>query len=159
MRSISKLPMRMGCISSLLPAVPADLTQLDCSAASRAIPSAIGRRGSCSASRKSLRWALAAIRPEPVMRTTLVVSLMVFLCPASALAQTPPADSSAPPAAAQTPQRARNQGQDITRDEYVERAKRAAEKRFDRMDTNHDGVWTLDERRAARSKRRGPDSQ
>ena len=94
------------------------------------------------------------------MRASLVVSLIVLLCPAAALAQTAPATPpSAPPPAAETSHAARNQGRDITRDEYVERAKRAAEKRFDRLDANHDGILTLEERRASRPKRRGPDSQ
>ena len=95
------------------------------------------------------------------MRASLVVSLIVLLCPTAVLAQTVPATlpSTASPPAAEAPHAARNQGRDITRDEYVERAKRAAEKRFDRMDTNHDGVLTLEERRASRPKRRGPDSQ
>jgi hypothetical protein len=44
-------------------------------------------------------------------------------------------------------------GRDITRDEFLERAKRRAEKRFDEMDTNHDGVLTPAERRAFRAKR------
>jgi hypothetical protein len=35
----------------------------------------------------------------------------------------------------------------------MERAKRAAEKRFDKMDANHDGVLTADERRDARASR------
>ena len=70
--------------------------------------------------------------------------------PSTALA---PATSRAAPA----------RGGDITRDEYisraVERAKRAAEQRFDRMDTNHDGVLTAEERRAARAQRRASQSQ
>ena len=48
----------------------------------------------------------------------------------------------------------------MTRDEYVQRAvdraRRAAEARFDKMDSNHDGVLTADERRAARSQRGSP---
>ena len=91
------------------------------------------------------------------MRDFLVVGLVVFLCPIIAAAQgTPPAESpGSPPAAAPAvaSPRARG-GPDITRAEYIERAKRNAEKRFERMDTNHDGVLTMDERRAARAKRR-----
>ena len=78
------------------------------------------------------------------MRAILVVSLLGFLYPAAALAQTAPA-----------------KGGDITRDQYteraVERAKRAAATRFDRIDVNHDGVLSAEERgaaRAARSKRK-----
>jgi hypothetical protein len=59
------------------------------------------------------------------------------------------------------PHAARTRGGDITKAEYIERAvdraKRAAEKRFDKLDANHDGVLSADERgaaRAARSKRK-----
>ncbi len=52
---------------------------------------------------------------------------------------------------------ARARGGDITKAEYieraVERAKRAAEKRFDKLDANHDGVLSADERGAARAAR------
>ena len=74
------------------------------------------------------------------MRAALLVILFALLLPAAAIAQT------AAPAA-------RTRGGDITRDEYIDRARRAAERRFDRMDTNHDGVLTADERRAAREGR------
>ena len=47
----------------------------------------------------------------------------------------------------------RPHGRDITKEEYVERARRAAERRFDKLDTNHDGILTADERRAAREER------
>jgi hypothetical protein len=64
------------------------------------------------------------------------------------------------PALAQTQTGARTRaGGDITKDEYLERARRAAEKRFDRMDSNHDGVLTLEERRAARGQRKSSRSQ
>jgi hypothetical protein len=83
------------------------------------------------------------------MRAILVVSLIALLGPAAAMAQTVPA--AAPPGAAPA------RGRDITKDQYiehaVERAKRAAEARFDRMDANHDGVLTAEERRAARAER------
>ena len=100
------------------------------------------------------------------MRAILVVSLVTLLCPAAALAQSapvPPAPSAAPApsTATDTPHAARARGGDITRAQYieraVERAKRAAEKRFDKLDANHDGVLNSDERgaaRAARSKRK-----
>jgi hypothetical protein len=92
------------------------------------------------------------------MRATVVVSLLALLCPAVALAQAQPAavtaPAAAPPPAATTP--APKRGADITRDAYIERAKHAAEKRFDRMDADHDGVLTGDERRAARTKRATP---
>jgi hypothetical protein len=98
------------------------------------------------------------------MRAILVVSLVALLCPAAALAQTAPAPPAAPAPAApapsavtDTPHAARARGGDITRAEYieraVERAKRAAEKRFDKLDTNHDGVLSADERGAARAAR------
>jgi hypothetical protein len=79
------------------------------------------------------------------MRAVLVVTLCALLVPSAAIAQTAAPTTSAPAA--------RTRGGDITRDVYVERARRAAERRFDRMDTNHDGVLTADERRAAREGR------
>jgi hypothetical protein len=103
------------------------------------------------------------------MRAILVVSLVALLCPEAAPAQTvpvppaAPAPSAVPAPSAETdkPHAARTRGGDITKAEYieraVERAKRAAEKRFDKLDANHDGVLSADERgaaRAARSKRK-----
>jgi hypothetical protein len=80
------------------------------------------------------------------MRAVLVAILIALTVPAAASAQTDAAKSPAPAA--------RTRGGDITRDEYVERARRAAaERRFDKMDANHDGVLTADERRAAREER------
>jgi hypothetical protein len=99
------------------------------------------------------------------MRAILVVSLVTLLCPAAALAQTAPApsaapapsDAPAPSTATGAPHAARARGGDITRAEYVEkaveRAKRAAEKRFDKLDANHDGVLSAEERGAARAAR------
>jgi hypothetical protein len=87
------------------------------------------------------------------MRAVLVVSLVILFCPAAAVAQSAPATSTATAASSTKPAK----GGDITRAEYieraVERAKRAAEKRFDKMDANHDGVLTADERRDARASR------
>ena len=89
------------------------------------------------------------------MRAILVVSLVALLCPVAAMAQTAPATA--------TPRSAPAKGGDITRDQYIEhateRAKRAAEKRFDRMDVNHDGVLSAEERRAARAQRRAAPPQ
>ena len=86
------------------------------------------------------------------MRAVLIALVLAFSFPA--LAQT---DSSTSPAPT-----ARARGDNITKDEYIERARRAAERRFDKMDTNHDGVLTADERRAAheaRAQRRAARSQ
>ena len=91
------------------------------------------------------------------MRAILLVSLCVLLCPALALAQTASTPTAAPPPAASA------RGGDISRDEYiqraVDRAKRAAEKRFDQMDANHDGMLTAEERRSYRAERRAARSQ
>ena len=70
---------------------------------------------------------------------------MLFRSPIVAAAQTAAPADTAPVA--------RTRGGDISKEEYVERAKRAAERRFDKMDPNHDGVLTADERRAAREAR------
>lgn len=86
------------------------------------------------------------------MRAVHVVSLLALFSPAISLAQTPQtAPAPANPAASQAPAaHAAARGGDITRDDYVEHAKRLAEKRFDRMDADHDGILTADERRAWR---------
>ena len=89
------------------------------------------------------------------MRAVLVAILIALSFPA--IAQTSAPTTSPAPTAQSMPRSAR--GGDITRDEYIERARRAAEKRFDRMDTNHDGVLTAEERRDARGQRRSPRSQ
>lgn len=114
------------------------------------------------------------------MRATLVVSLAVLIAPVAGLAQTTPAPSAvpgpsatpgpsaapAPPAASAAPRSPLARGGGITRDQYieraVERAKRAAGKRFDKLDVNHDGVVGTEERgaaRAARAKRKSSMSQ
>jgi len=94
------------------------------------------------------------------MRALAVVGLVALLSPLAALAQTAPAPASPAPA---SPSAAPARGGDITRDDYiqraVERARRAAETRFDRMDTDHDGVLTAEERRAARAQRHAAPSQ
>ena len=88
------------------------------------------------------------------MRAVLVVGLFVLLCPAVARAQgASPPSAETPPSVASPVPSARG-GRDITRDEYIERAKRNAEKRFNKLDTNHDGVLTAEERRAGRAKRK-----
>ena len=79
------------------------------------------------------------------MRAVLVAILLTFSVAAVAAAQTATPAGNTPAA--------RTRGGDITKEEYVERAKRAAERRFDKIDTNHDGVLTADERRAAREAR------
>lgn len=104
------------------------------------------------------------------MRALYVVSLLAVFCPAVAMAQSPaapvtpspapeaaPAPSAAPAAASPAPSAAYRRGGDITRNDYIERAKRNAEKRFDRMDADHNGVLTAEERHtyyAAHHKRR-----
>jgi hypothetical protein len=89
----------------------------------------------------------------PNMRAIFIVSLLAFSCPALALAQSPPTPAAAPAPKTSSPAPAK--GGDITRDEYVQRAvdraKKAAETRFNKLDVNHDGVLTADERRAARA--------
>ncbi len=106
-----------------------------------------------------VRYACRALQPAgtPNMRAALAFGLLAVLCPAVVLAQTSAAPSSSSAPSAASPARAR--GGNITRDEYIERAKRNAEKRFDRMDTDHDGILTPEERAAARSKRRSSKSE
>jgi hypothetical protein len=87
------------------------------------------------------------------MRAVVVASLVAFLYPAAVMAQNAPAPAGPAPAApgAAAPGKAAPSGEKgITRDEYVDRAKRNAERRFDEMDANHDGVLNVEERRAWR---------
>jgi hypothetical protein len=89
----------------------------------------------------------------------LVAVVLASLLPAGAWAQTATGNTAPPATSAGT----RTRGGDITRDEYiqraVDRARRAAETRFDRLDANRDGVLTADERRAARAARKGGAAQ
>jgi len=91
------------------------------------------------------------------MRGLSVAVLLAILAPAIAVAQSAP-DAAAAPKVSRSAR-----GADISRDEYVqravERARRAAETRFDRMDANHDGILTAEERRSARATRRGGASE
>jgi hypothetical protein len=106
----------------------------------------------------------------PIMRVILVAGLLALMYPAVVVAQTAAAPSTAPapPTATTTTAapRAMTRGGDITKDQYieraVERARRAAEKRFDKLDADHDGVLSADERgaaRAARAKRHAAPAQ
>ena len=74
------------------------------------------------------------------MRVAFVVGLVTLLFPIAAGAQSGNA-------------KATSSGGSITKEDYVERAKQRATARFDKLDTNHDGVLTSDERRAGRRKR------
>jgi hypothetical protein len=80
------------------------------------------------------------------MRAACVLGLVALAWPAAVSAQT----AAAPAATAAVARR----GGDITRDQYIERARRNAERRFDRMDADHDGVLTAAERRAYREAHR-----
>jgi hypothetical protein len=90
------------------------------------------------------------------------VFIAVLLAAASAVdagAQTPPAGAPVPsPAEAASPRSASTRGAPISRDDYiaqaVERARKSAAVRFDKMDANHDGILTVDERRAHREAQR-----
>jgi hypothetical protein len=93
------------------------------------------------------------------MRTLPVVALMIFVSSAAiaqtaspaATSPTPPPPVAAPPAASPAPAAAGG----ITRDDYIQkaqdRAAKAAAKRFDAMDADHDGVLTPDEIAAYRA--------
>lgn len=97
-----------------------------------------------------------------MMRRIIAAGLLTVLSPLVAVAQTPaasppptntPTQSAAAPAGA-APAAPRARGGDITRDDYIERAKQNAARRFDAMDANHDGVLTADERRTYRDSHR-----
>jgi hypothetical protein len=74
------------------------------------------------------------------MRATVVLGLVVMLYSVAAGAQ-----SAGPKAAAP--------GGGITKEDYVEQAKQRAAKRFDKLDKNHDGVLSSDERKAVGRKK------
>jgi hypothetical protein len=73
------------------------------------------------------------------MRAAFVLGLVVALFPAMAGAQGEKVKS--------------DSGERITKEQYIDRAKQRATKRFDKLDTNHDGVLSPDERRASRRKK------
>ncbi|HEV8680791.1 MAG TPA: hypothetical protein VGQ90_15550 [Stellaceae bacterium] len=83
------------------------------------------------------------------MRAMPVVSLLALLWPVFALAQSQPPPAGPPAGASAAP--AAKKGGDIRREDYVARAKSNAERRFDRMDADHDGVLTWAERQAYRA--------
>jgi hypothetical protein len=68
------------------------------------------------------------------MRAAIVLTLVALLFPAAAGAQ-----SAGPKGAASSG--------GITKDDYIEQAKQRAAKRFDKLDKNHDGVLSSDERK------------
>ncbi|MGD9617050.1 MAG: hypothetical protein AB7H90_04880 [Alphaproteobacteria bacterium] len=70
----------------------------------------------------------------------VVLGLVAALFPAAAGAQSEDA-------------KATTSGKRVAKEQYIERAKQRAAKRFDRLDTNHDGVLSPDERRATRRKK------
>jgi hypothetical protein len=84
------------------------------------------------------------------MRAIAVATMIALFHPAIALAQAAP--SAATPAAVSAPadSHAATRGHDMTRDAYIEQAKERAAKRFDRMDGDHNGVLTSEERHAYR---------
>lgn len=85
------------------------------------------------------------------MRRVLLAGLIALSFPTGVMAQTPPAAPPSEPAATTAPAHAgRQRDGNFTRDEYVEHAKRLAEARFDRMDADHDGTLTAEERHAWR---------
>jgi hypothetical protein len=74
------------------------------------------------------------------MRAAFVLCLAALLFPIAAGAQS-------------NNTKATSSGRSATKEEYVERAKQRAIKRFEKLDTNHDGVLTAEERRAGRRKK------
>ncbi len=90
------------------------------------------------------------MRGFPVVILLSVLSMNVLS--GAAIAQTPAAPSEAPPAAA-APAAPASAG--VSRDDYIaqyrDAAAKRAEKRFDAMDANHDGILTKDEIAAYRA--------
>ena len=88
------------------------------------------------------------------MRGIPIVALMIMLSSA-AIAQTPSPPGAPPPDSAPAAAPASPAPQGISRDDYIAKARDAAEKRaatrFDAMDANHDGILTKDEIAAYRA--------
>jgi hypothetical protein len=89
------------------------------------------------------------------MRVPFLAVVVMLGLGGTALAQSPapvPTPPASPPAVAAAPAPA---AQGITRDDYIAKARDAAEKRaatrFDAMDANHDGILTPDEIAAYRT--------
>jgi hypothetical protein len=74
------------------------------------------------------------------MRATIVLGLVAVLFPAAAGAQS---DGSKAPGSSGN----------VTKEQYTEQAKQRAAKRFDKLDTNHDGVLSFDVRKTGRRKK------
>ena len=74
------------------------------------------------------------------MRAAIVLTLVALLFPAAAGAQ-----STGPKGTASSG--------GITKDDYIEQAKQRAAKRFDKLDKNHDGVLSSDERKTSGRKK------
>ena len=74
------------------------------------------------------------------MRAAIVLGLVAVLLPAAAWAQS---DGSKGP----------DSGGNVTKEQYLEQAKQRAAKRFDKLDTNHDGVLSSDERKTGKRKK------
>jgi hypothetical protein len=69
------------------------------------------------------------------MRAVVVLGLVAALVPAVAGAQSEDAKATA-------------SGKRLAKENYIEQAKQRAAKRFDKLDMNHDGVLSPEERRA-----------
>jgi hypothetical protein len=87
------------------------------------------------------------------MRMTLAALLLLAAAPAfapGAFAQTtaPDATTAPPPSGSPAPAMGRPRG--VTRDQFVQRATQNAGRRFDEMDTNHDGILERSEVQAWR---------
>ena len=74
------------------------------------------------------------------MRAVAVLGLVVMFFPIAANAQSDGAKAAAP-------------GGNVTKEQYIEQAKQRAAKRFDRLDTNHDGVLSPQERKTGTRKK------
>ena len=78
------------------------------------------------------------------MRAAVVLGLVAMLFPAAAGAQGTGSKGAASSGG-------------ITKDDYVEQAKQRAAKRFDKLDKNHDGVLSSDERKKTGGRKKSSD--
>ena len=74
------------------------------------------------------------------MRAVVVLGLVAMLFPVAANAQSEDA-------------KAAGSGRNVTKEQYLDQAAKRAAKRFDKLDTNHDGVLSSEERKTGKRKK------
>lgn len=94
------------------------------------------------------------MKPAATVLTAMAAIALLASVPAAAASSAGGDTRLVAQAADTTPKRAKRGAPDITREEYIDRAAKAAARRFDAMDANKDGRLTAQERRDYTKKRR-----